>query len=189
MWVNNALDKEQSTLFAGYELLAANCNSQKKPGSRCRGSCWTCWLSPPVSYSKHICSALLCVKMERKCTWTYIFSHMTFQMLRQGAKSPVKPLQTVHPSVGGKEGEGYAVQDDKRIWSVSREWRLGVRISLLWPKRGVFLVESLCCYFLAIKICHLDAWLFAERNEIFIKVISLLRAKGATEWVLCHAFW
>lgn len=42
-------------------------------------------------------------------------------------------------------------------------------------------MESLCHYFLAIKICHLDAWLVTERNEIFIKVISVLHTKGATE--------
>lgn len=32
-------------------------------------------------------------------------------------------------------------------------------------------MESLLYYFIAIKICYLDAWLFTERNEIFIKVI------------------
>lgn len=61
------------------------------------------------------------------------------------------------------------------------EMKTEVRISLLFSKGGLFLVESLHHYFLAIKICHLDAWLFTERNEIFIKVISVLRTKGATE--------
>lgn len=89
MWVNNALNKEQSKLFAGYELLAANCNSQKKPGSRCRGSCWTCWLSPPVSYSKHICSALLCMKMERMYLNLHLFPY-DFSNVATGGKVPGK---------------------------------------------------------------------------------------------------
>lgn len=34
-------------------------------------------------------------------------------------------------------------------------------------------MESLL-YFVAIKICYLHEWLYTERDEIFIKVISLL---------------
>lgn len=112
-----------------------------------------------------------------------LFPH-DFSNVVQWEKCYVRCLSAIHQSECGRLGKcAYHAP----TWSMlQREGQMsGFRASLLSSKGGIFFVES-SRYFVAIKNCSLVDWLYTERDEIFIKVISLL-CTGEHGVILCCA--